>query len=293
MQPVKIIPQNVDRLLDTNKVWSTVFWSDATCETYTFRYKLTGDTIVNDLNYYKVVRNYNEETPINWDLIGFIRYDTANRVLFKRLNALDEYLLYDYYRIVKDTFQIMCFAGGYPHKQIEVTLDSVGTFSICNKSRKTYHLSYVKDNDDRETWIEGIGSLRGFLTNFYPPDYDGLGGYELLCFEENDTVKYINPDYNTCFYTTVEYNELNEYDPPQVILFPNPVEHKSKLVLTGVELNEPFLEIFDISGRKIESRFFNNNFIEINADIFKKGTYIYRIYDKKKLICTGKFIINH
>ena len=156
---------------------------------------------------------------------------------------------------------------------------------------KSYHFSYTDNHYYTATWIEGIGSLNGFLTNFYSPNYQGLGDYELLCFIENDTIKYKNPNYNTCFYTTVYY-KLPKDNSIQVILFPNPVTAKSELKITGLILTNPSIEIFNMTGNKLYNRYFDNNCIKFNKFKFKPGLYLYRIYDDQNLIYQGKFIVN-
>lgn len=291
--PLISFTQTSESLLDTNKVWSTVFRTNYSGEFLTFKYKLSGDTIINDKNFIKVFRNINEEIALDWDLFGFIRQDSTKSIFFRSSRVLpeNEYLLYDFNHNVADTFQIMCFAGGYPYEQIQVSLDSISTILISNKPLKTYYISYTENEYYKVIWIERIGSLRGFLTNFYPPHYDGLGDYELLCFIENDTVKYRNPNYNSCFYTTV-YNELIKDSPVQVVLFPNPVTAKSELKITGLKLTNPSIEIFSVIGNKLYDRYFDKNYIEFNKYMFKPGLYIYRIYDNRKLIYQGKFIVN-
>ncbi len=291
--PLTSFTQTSESLLDTNKLWSTVFHSNANGLFYTFRYKLLGDTIINDTNFIKVLRNNNEEILEDWDLYGFIRQDSTKRIFFRKSNFLPEgeYLLYDFNHNVADTFQIMCLARGYPYEQIQVSLDSISTILISNKSLKSYYISYTEDEYHKVIWIEGIGSLSGFLTNFYPPNYDGLGGIELLCFSENDTVKYRNPNYNACFYTTV-YSKLIKDNPIQVVLFPNPVTSKSELKITGLILTNPSIEIFNMTGNKLYDRYFDNNCIEFNKFKFKPGLYLYRIYDDQNLIYQGKFIVN-
>ena len=291
--PLTSFTQTSESLLDTNKVWSTVFRTNYSGEFLTFTYKLSGDTIINDKNFIKVLRNNNEEIAENWDLYGFIRQDSTKRIYFRKSNFLPEgeYLLYDFNHNVGDTFQIMCLARGYPYEEIQVSLDSISIISISNKPLKTYYISYTENEYYKVIWIEGIGSLSGFLTNFYPPHYEGLGSVELLCFIENDTVKYMNPNYNTCFYTTV-YSKLIKDNPIQVAFFPNPVTAKSELKITGLKLTNPSIEIFNVTGNKLYDRYFDKNCIEFNKYKFKPGLYIYRIYDNRKLIYAGKFIIN-
>ena len=291
--PLTSFTQTSESLLDTNKVWSTVFHSNANGLFYTFKYKLSGDTIINDKNFIKVLKNSNEEIPVNWNLYGFIRQDSTKRIFFGRpvLYPEDEYLLYDFNHNVGDTFQIWCHNLGNPVDQIQVTLDSINTILISNKSLKSYSISYTEDEYYKVIWIEGIGSLFGFLTNFRAPHYEGLGHSELLCFSENDTVKYRNPNYNTCFYTTV-YNELIKDSPVQVVLSPNPLTAKSELRVTGIKLANPLIEIFSVTGNKLYDRYFDKNSIEFNKFKFKPGLYLYRIYDNRKLIYAGKFIVN-
>jgi len=81
-------------------------------------------------------------------------------------------------------------------------------------------------------------------------------------------------------------------NPIQVVLFPNPVTSKSELKITGLILTNPSIEIFNMTGNKLYDRYFDNNCIDFNKFKFKPGLYLYRIYDSRKLIYAGKFIVN-
>lgn len=283
--------QSSKSLLDVSKEWSTIFWSDANGKYYTIKYKLSGDTIINNNDYFKVFGNFNEEIPNNWSLNGFIREDSTNKVYFKHVFFPDECLLYDFNLNLSDTLDITCHAGGKPYEQIEIYISSIDTILINNQKFKTYLLRTSESNLYSNKWIESIGSLHGLLTNIYPIHYDGAGGYELLCFKVNDTLYYQNPKYETCFYTTAYSNIIYEKS-TEIIIYPNPVTDKSILKVIGMDHEKTRVEIYDAMGNKLITNNLMENQISLYRFQFEPGIYIYKIIKEGDFTNIGKFIVN-
>ncbi|MBA7546059.1 hypothetical protein ES705_38442 [subsurface metagenome] len=99
-----------------------------------------------------------------------------------------------------------------------MVVDSINTILINGKYRKQYFLHRQIELDVfNEIWIEGIGSLYGVLNSGLA---GAIGGKrELLCFYENDTLKYQNPNYEICFISTYTGKDLDKKS--QVVLYKN------------------------------------------------------------------------
>jgi hypothetical protein len=73
----------------------------------------------------------------------------------------------------------------------------------------------------------------------------------------------------------------------EIIFFPNPFAGKVTLKLSGIQLSEIFLQIFDIEGRIVYSLKMNENPIQLDLDTLPGGTYLLnikagnRVFNKK------------
>jgi hypothetical protein len=177
-------------LVDANKVWNNlILWADG-ISSNNYTVKFTSDTVINSLHYKKVLQIGFDEAPVQ-----YIREDSTKKVFYKEVPDSADKLLYDFNIGLHDTFTINTMPA-YPVKLIADTIDSV---NISGKLRKRIYLSWVQTNTNSDTWIEGIGSLRGVLTTFNLGLVNSQNDV-LLCFTENDTLKYINPEFNACYY---------------------------------------------------------------------------------------------
>jgi hypothetical protein len=100
--------QEYHKLVDTNKLWSTLIVEyigpptfDSTLKTQHIRFG--DDTIINGLIYKKVLETYNENL-INWSYSGYIREDSSRKVYYLNYECYDEeYLIYDFNVNIGDT----------------------------------------------------------------------------------------------------------------------------------------------------------------------------------------------
>jgi len=111
-----------------------------------------------------------------------------------------------------------------------------------------FFITYFESGKE-EIWIEGLGSLSGFIR--YPEDH--LIGSdmkrELLCCHKDTNLIYQNPDYENCIhYHQNTSGDNSNYAQNQFKVFPNPclstitVTSKTRIVNTDYHL-------FDVSGR--------------------------------------------
>ncbi len=86
----------------------------------------------------------------------------------------------------------------------------------------------------------------------------------------------------------VGINDVNKND--LVIIYPNPFNSTINIKLNSTNINNIRIEVFDIAGRRIENKLFQNkNIIRFNNN-YKKGVYFINIYMDNELMKTEKLI---
>jgi hypothetical protein len=206
--------QNYHTLVDTNKLWSIKHqygltpFSDFT--------KFQGEEMFQG-NIYKKVWTTTDTTLANWNFSGYIREDADKQVYIRTWSGGPDDLRYDFGVEAGDTVYLF-----YDPIGIYFTIDSVDTLTlITGETRKRINLSCYAGPGGfmgNDTWIEGIGSLYGVMQS----GSCALAGDmpQLICFEENDTLKYFNDNFDNCYIVTgiATNNPITE----QVRIFPNP-----------------------------------------------------------------------
>lgn len=206
-------------MVDTGKVWNV-----AECLNFgpcgTINYSFGGDTTIG-LHQYKLLIVDNDSAAFGspYEPIA-LREDTAMKQIYFYDYGGDA-LVYDF-----SLTQGASYTTTWRSCTLSITADSVDNVILLNgELRKRVFVTITKLSGScfwgsfTETWIEGIGSLMGltsamyysFVADVYP---------ELICFHENDTMKYHNANYSSCFFTTVGVEELYEVSP--IKIFPNP-----------------------------------------------------------------------
>lgn len=188
-------------IVDTNNIWNSLqigFGSmGVVCGCTTISNKVAGDTIINNMNYYKVLEA-NDSLQSTWTLKGFIREDLVHHQVYYRNLSEEEGLLYDFDIAVNDTLIICNTYGAFPDSST-LKCELIDTVNINGTDRPRYVLgnfSLDTNYSVYDTWIQGIGSLHGILSSGHGlPD----GTKELLCCTQNDTLLFINPEFNTCY----------------------------------------------------------------------------------------------
>lgn len=77
----------------------------------------------------------------------------------------------------------------------------------------------------------------------------------------------------------------------EVVVRPNPMNDKAILEVKGLDNSEIQLEIFDLLGRNVWSKSTDNQYFEISKGQIKEGFYMYRIFQNKQLIASGKILV--
>ena len=190
--------QSSCQIADSLKKWNTVYGGFAAMGIAhcggTLTHKLEGEETIGGTTYLKVWES-TDSLNTEWIQKGDLREDTIAKQVFYAIAGQGEGLLYDFSLQVGDSITIdNLFTGGLGGM---FDCGEIDTVFLNGEPRKRFtfypHGStyWVAD-----TWIEGIGSLRGLL-------YSGLapaGGFtKLLCCSHNDTLQYIDSSFNNCY----------------------------------------------------------------------------------------------
>lgn len=273
------------------KQWSNIIvYSPTFMEMSTEVYMLDDDTIIESMSYRKILR-CTDEFLIDWTCFGYIRETVDNKVYFRSDTSLQDYLVYDFGIETGDTITIYAFSGYSAWTLYPMTFYVCDTESlpISGELRKHFYLSPMFDGDTLgcycEKWANGIGSFSGFLHIT-----DGtVGGHftELLCFSENDTLKYMADNYSSCFIDNTISPELTNNILIEVS--PNPVIDILKIGVISQNQNQFIIEIYNQNTSIILTKEFIGK-ASIDLSSLNKGLYYYRIIDDKECVQKGKLI---
>jgi hypothetical protein len=267
-------------LVSESKLWSTVEYGTEQPDHqnyHSYWIKFAGDSTIHDTIYKKTFRSDDSLHTI-WISYGFMREDSSKKVYARNIPkvnnyALGEELIYDFNLKKGDTINMLF--GFY------IPVDSVGYISLENKICKTIYISYVK-------WIEGIGSNEGILHGLNDLLYTGQDN-SLVCYSENDTVLYNDPNYNSCFvnhiYTGIQ---LPSY---QKLSFHLTKDNNDVfLIFSGEIPSDIKLSIYDVTGKRLYSGNYNITRINLSELNFRSGFYVYEAVVANQRYC-GKVIL--
>ena len=280
----EIYSQNNWHVVDTIAKWNVLKIVHYPPSYYTQTIKFVGqDTVINSVPYKKVEATYDENEE-NWffmDLV--IREDTINREVFLRDLNGNEGLIYDFSVDVGDVVEITNPLSGGVTVQMEViTVDEV---LINGESSKRIALEDVYSSVP-DVWVEGIGSLnKGIIYTGY--NVTGQPMYSLLCYKYDNTVYYMDPDYDECYYT---FGSSVEEQVNNCKVFYNK-ETKCIEVENSRLNNISNFSLYSACGKKIFSKSISNyEKINLNNYQLSNGVYIYSIKSKTNYY-SGKLVI--
>jgi len=205
---IQAIPYK-DQWCDTwNVMWFDGLFFDETASTS--QYRLGKDTVIGNYTYSKFTSRtsvrFTNDRKVYVYYEGFDDNDPYSEDL-----PTGEYLAYDFSAQVGDTLEV--FSGvTYNTKTYKCVVYDVQTDPETNLRTIMLHpLRVVDGNGNVEvsseeiTWIEGVGSPRGFLIGTTLP---GGGLYTLLCAYKGDELKYTGSLYDEygCEYNATEQN---------------------------------------------------------------------------------------
>lgn len=218
--------QNTYTFPDTDAYWNMfdAVWGNLSVDN---PIGVVGDTTINSIQYIKICQSTDTlfEYQADYPFYCAVREDDS-KYYFVFPNQTTEILYYDFTMEVGDTIQ-------YPTTLFSVKLTVVEKDSILigNNYRKRITLAKNEIGWDYQVWIEGIGSLYGLC---YVQNYTIDSYHATSCFHQNDSLVYLNPQFQACYRWTLVGLEENQLQPLK--LFPNPANEQISFELLSDEL---------------------------------------------------------
>lgn len=246
-----------------------------------------GDTTINNTQYIKIGQSTDTlfEFQSNYPFYCAVREEDS-KYYFVFPNETSEVLYYDFNMEVGDTIQYPQSTIGQP-----IALKVVGKDSLLIGSnyRKKLYLTNLDTITTgfwpNQVWIEGIGSLYGLR---HAHSYVVCSSNATSCFHQNDSLVYLNPDFQACYRWTLVGLEENQIQPLKA--FPNPANEQISFELLSDELLQSPFEITDMQGKKYFSSTVNSSNFSISTSLFPSGVYFYKILHSSGKVYCGKFV---
>lgn len=207
---------------------------------YHNQYYSDGDTLINDLKYYKLKKysrwinfNVSPDTRSSNNYIGAVRnINQSIEIIFSQESTPK--ILYDFNIGVGDTIKIGI------GKDENVIIDSIDSVLICGKFRRRYITSLENgfDIEQKQIIIEGIGFNSGLIN---PVLYPFEEWSELICYTEKNNTTCDNCNLLLSSKKTI----VNQKHTVQVIQDKNYITLKSNYQINNIS-------IFGINGTVIQ-----------------------------------------
>lgn len=261
--------------ISENKQWNVKedFWGDVHTEIF----KIQGDTTINSITYQKVWRT-DDSTLVDWYLISLIREE--DNVVYIMYNVDDVRVMYDFNLETGDTAII----SNYFCDQSQIVIYNTDTINYLGVDRKRWML----DNFGYEYWIEGIGSTFGPLnSNYWQCAFDL--SFSLLCFYENDTLRFIKEGEDDCFQSSVGIDDKS-YPESQITISPNPSTTAITISLPyTTPINNATISIYNANAQQVISRRITEHLTILDIGTLPSGFYFVR-FTNDRAVLTAKFV---
>ena len=276
--------QNYHPLVDTNKLWSIKHqygltpFSDFT--------KFQGEETIQGY-VYKKVWTTTDTTLTNWNPNGYIREDTNKRVYIRYGSIGPDDFRYDFGVDEGDTVYLF-----YDPMGIYFIVDSIDNYSLLTgETRKQINLSCFDGPETfigNDTWIEGMGSLYGVMQSGSCALVGDMP--QLICFTENDTLKYFNTNFTGCSIITGLISPESRLQ--SITVFPNSSDGNISVNVNDPSLLPLTIAIYDLTGKQILGKKVTD--IENKIDISRlksSGLIFYQFTGSNGFSGSGKILV--
>lgn len=169
--------------------------------------------------------------------------------------------------------------------------DSVDIFTlITGETRKRIKLSCydVGSFMGNDTWVEGMGSLYGVLQSGSCALVGDMP--QLICFEENDTLKYFSDNFDNCFIVTgiATNNPISG----MIRIFPNPSSGLIFLKITDLTILPLKITFYNLVGKQILEKDVTGPESEIDISVLTSSRLVfYQLTGSDRVCGSGKILI--
>lgn len=282
--------QNYYPFPDSNAIWNHYF-EIGESKSYTntsmyYSYGLMGDTTINAISYSKLYEFSDTVFNSYAEYLGGLREDTLRKVYYTGKDFwggdfADEILLYDFSKNIGDTIEYGIWG--------ETIIQDIDSVLIGNNYRKRYYV----DSYGYDFFIEGIGSIHGLLSPITEIPTKTYTFWELVCYKQNDTVLFINSNYNRCFPILDNIELMDKTITENIKIYPNPVIDISVIELSNLQTGNYKIEIYNPLGITIFTKSISSDSnIEIRRNDLLPGLYMYRLIKNNRIIKKGKFVVD-
>ena len=220
-----------------------------------YNYEVLGDTLINDVYYYKLLCDGNYYAALRESYDNKIYAYFSNDIIYDD-NGGDiqdsEYLIYDFDWTPNKTLYCQSFRYDYNCSIIEQAVLGNTIDSILLLDGNYYKI--VNDI------VQGLGSLTGFFWYFFPLRTDG-SDYGVHTFYINDVLVYRNPTLDGIV------EDCNN----GISIYPNPTTGKFYISNDGKNARA---DIYDSLGRKIKSIDSLADGAEVDLSGYGNGVYL-------------------
>lgn len=281
-------------------------------------YGLTGDTIINDTTYNKLYLLNDTTLNIDENDIYIGGFRQKDQKVWFRVNVKDNFaslsslnshyceynnsfetLLYDFSKNSGDTiWQDFLMSGNYINMQKQNTLSVISDARNTN-NQKTFQLEqyinigsesvtpYIPIMNGFDTWIEGIGSLKGLFWFLYEPPMSGGNAYRLNCLKEGNEITYMDKNCTSCFKYSTTFITDNKYSSISVLFKKNQISIQGESTFFPAQI-----KLYNVLGELKLSKTIHSDseFIYLPEEL--RNVYLYQLINKKdeSMVKTGKLI---
>lgn len=265
-------------LPEIEKQWNIVTHSEDGIPIATTAYR-TGRKRILANKTYTEIESTTDPNYENWEATSFLlREGLFDEKLYRfNVSTGEEDCLFDYLRLHSD----------------QVTTDENGCYydllgkrsiSLHDGSQRSEYILKVLNSSAIDYWIEGIGSIGGFITDFDENCEQNNTDY-LSCYYENGELIYQAE--GACFLTSTNELFANE----AIKIFPNPVNENLQLDLSTLPNQEVQAHIFSSTGVLLQEMSFYSGHIEtISTMDLPKGLYFLQIQNEERVFQTERFV---
>jgi hypothetical protein len=273
----------------SNAIWSEydIWWGGYIPEISPYYMVITGDTIINNNTYHKIVQSLDTIIDMTTDCFrGSFREDTNKSVYFLPKDSINEVLIYDFSKNVGDTIYINEFDWTV-YISTPYIIDQIDSILIDGNYRRKFIFIPLNGFYTQIPWVEGIGSMVGILNSFNPHSISGWWSFN--CLTQNGNHIYQNPEsYVSDCFVFLDIAIQNAYG-ENISISPNP--SKGIFQISFEKFNSLTVKVYSVKGKILFEKKLNGTNYIIDLSNFNSGLYLVKITDTETKHSIQKKII--